>query len=145
MCCHSTISTTHAIEAIDQRLKWAMQIIESAYQGRPPELAGTLQEARSAPLTPEEAARLQGLSGVQTAMSREVITTSPFFAEREQEFRRILGIELDAETLAALRQLQYTPRLRQGIMRCLGGGDAAGCCQQSRSLRGTSGAGDCVP
>ena len=52
-------------------------------------------------------------------MSREVITTSPFFAEREQEFRRILGIELDAETLAVLRQLQYTPRLRQGIMDAL--------------------------
>jgi hypothetical protein len=107
------------IEAIDQRLKGAMQIIESAYRGHPPILAGTLQGARSAPLTPEEVARLQGLSGVQTAMSREVITTSPFFAEREQEFRRVLGIELDAETLAVLRQLQYTPRLHQGIMDAL--------------------------
>ena len=59
------------------------------------------------------------MSGVQTAMSRELITTSPFFAEREQEFRRILGVELGAETLAALRQLQYTPRLRQGIIDAL--------------------------
>ena len=109
----------HAIEAIDQRLKWAMQTIEAAYQVRSPELSGTLQEARSVPLTPEETARVQGLSGVQTAMSRELITTSPFFAEQEQEFRRRLGVELGTETLAALRQLQYTPRLRQGIVEAL--------------------------
>jgi len=87
-----------AIADIDRRLKWALQTIDAAYQGRPPELSGALQDARSAPLTPEEAPRVQGLSGVQTAMSREVITTSPFFAEREQEFRRILGVELGAET-----------------------------------------------
>jgi putative nucleotidyltransferase with HDIG domain len=109
----------HALEAIAQRLTWAMRTIESAYQGRPPELAGTLQEAPPAPLTPEEAARVQGLSGAQTPMSREVVTSSPFFAEREQEFRRILGVELDAATLAALRQLQYTPRLQQGIIDAL--------------------------
>jgi putative nucleotidyltransferase with HDIG domain len=108
-----------AIEAIQQRLKRAMQAIESAYQGRPPELAVTLLEGQSAPLTPEEAARLQGLSGVQTAVRPEVITTSPLFAAREQEFRRILGIELDAETREALRQLQYPARLQQGIMEAL--------------------------
>src|SRR5215813_68101 len=45
----------HAIEAIDQRLQRAMQTIEAAYQVRPPELAGTLQDARSTSLTPEEA------------------------------------------------------------------------------------------
>jgi cyclic-di-AMP phosphodiesterase PgpH len=108
-----------AIEVIDQRLKWAMQTIDAAYQARPPELSGTLQDVRSVPPSPEEAARVQGLSGVETAMSRELITTSPFFAEREQEFRRILGVELGAETLAALRQLQYTPQLRQGIIDAL--------------------------
>src|SRR5262245_40244032 len=100
----------HAIEVIDQRLKWAIETIEAAYQVRPPTLSGTFQDARSAPLPPEEVARVQGLSGVQTAISRELIATSPFFAEREQEFRRILDVELGAETVAALRQLQYTPR-----------------------------------
>src|SRR5919109_2848499 len=109
----------HAIDEIDRRLKWALQTIEAAYQVRPPELSGALQDARSAPLTPEEAARIQGLAGVQTTMSREAITTSPFFAEREQEFRRILGVELGAETLTTLRQLQYTPRLRQGVIDAL--------------------------
>jgi hypothetical protein len=108
-----------AIAGIDQRLKWAMQTIEAAYQVRPPELAGTLQETRSPPLTPEEVARVAGVRGVQTAMSREVITTSPFLAEREQEFRRILGIELGEEMLTTLRQLQYAPQLRQGIIDAL--------------------------
>jgi cyclic-di-AMP phosphodiesterase PgpH len=108
-----------AIEGIEQRLKWAIQTIEGAYQVRPPVLAGTLQDTRAPPLSPEEAARVEGLHSVQTAMSREVITTSPFFAEREQEFRRILGIELGEETLAMLRQLQYAPRLRHGIIDAL--------------------------
>jgi cyclic-di-AMP phosphodiesterase PgpH len=107
------------LESIDQRLMRAMQTIESAYQVRPPELLGTLQEARSGPLTPEDAARVQGLSGVQTGMSRELITASPWFAEREQEFYRLLGVELSAETLAVLRQVQYSPRLRQGIFEAL--------------------------
>jgi cyclic-di-AMP phosphodiesterase PgpH len=109
----------HAIEAIDQRLQWAMQTIEAAYKIRPPELAGTLRDAHSTSLTPEEVARGEGLHNVQTTMSREVITTSPFWAEREQEFRRILGVELGEETLATLRQLQYVPRLGQGIIDAL--------------------------
>jgi putative nucleotidyltransferase with HDIG domain len=109
----------HVLESIDQRLMWAMQTIEAAYQVRPPELSATMREARSGLLTPEDAARVQGLSGVQTALSRELITTSPWFAEREQEFCRLLGVELSAETLAALRQLQYSPRLRQGVVEAL--------------------------
>jgi membrane-associated HD superfamily phosphohydrolase len=99
-----------AIAGIEQRLKGAMQTIEAVYQVRPPELAGTLQERRSTPLAPEEVARVSGLRGLETTMSREVIMTSPFFAAREQEFRRILGIELGEEMLATLRQLQYAPQ-----------------------------------
>ncbi len=63
---------------------------------RPPELSGTCQDMSPTPLSPEEAARIKGLEGVQTAISREVIVTSPFFHEREQAFRRSLGIELSA-------------------------------------------------
>jgi putative nucleotidyltransferase with HDIG domain len=99
---------------------WAMQTIEAAYQVRLPELSGTLQDGRSGPLTPEDAARVQGLSGVQTPIGRELIATSPWFAGREQEFGRILGVDLGVETLAALRQVQDTPRLRQGIIEALG-------------------------
>jgi cyclic-di-AMP phosphodiesterase PgpH len=105
-----------AVEVIDQRLQRAMQIIEAAYQVRPPELAGLLQDARSTPLTPEEVARVKGLDGVQTAISRELLTTSPFFAEREQEFRRMLGVALSEEALATLRRLQYDPQVRQAIL-----------------------------
>jgi putative nucleotidyltransferase with HDIG domain len=108
-----------AVEVIDQRLKRAMQASEAAYHVRPPELSGTLQDARSTPLTPEEAARLKGLDGIQTAVGRELITTSPFFDEREQEFRRILGVELSEETLTALRQLRYEPRVRQAIIQAV--------------------------
>jgi putative nucleotidyltransferase with HDIG domain len=105
-----------AVEVIDQRLKRALQTIDAAYHVRPPALSGTLQEARSASLTPEEAARIKGLDGVQMPMSRELITTSPFFDEREQEFRRILGVELSEDTLATLRRLQYDPQVRQAIL-----------------------------
>jgi cyclic-di-AMP phosphodiesterase PgpH len=105
-----------AVEAIDQRLQRAMQIVEAAYYVRPPALSGTLQDGRSTPLPPEEAARLKGLDGMQTAVSRELITTSPFFGEREQQFRRMLGIELSEDALARLRQLQYAPRVRQAII-----------------------------
>jgi putative nucleotidyltransferase with HDIG domain len=106
----------HAIEAIDRRLVRALEAIGEAYQGRAPELSGALQSAPAAPPSPEEAARVRGLSGVQTPMSREVITASPFFTGREQDFLRILGIELDADTLAALRHLQYPAQLRQSIV-----------------------------
>jgi cyclic-di-AMP phosphodiesterase PgpH len=105
-----------AVEVIDQRLQRAMQIIEAAYQVRPPALSGTLQDARSTPLTPEEVARVKGLDGVQTAISRELLTTSPFFVEREQEFRRMLGVDLSEEALATLRRLQYDPQVRQAIL-----------------------------
>ena len=105
-----------AAEAIDQRLKRAMQSLEAAYEVRPPELSGTLHDAPAPSLTPEEVARLKGLEGVQTAISREVIVTSPFFREREQEFRRSLGIELSPDALATFRQLQDAPHVRQAII-----------------------------
>jgi putative nucleotidyltransferase with HDIG domain len=105
-----------AAEAIDQRVQRAMQIIEAAFHVRPPEFLGALQDAPSAAMTPEDAARVKGLDTVQAALSREVIITSPFFHEREQEFRRALGIELSEEMLATLRRLQYEPRLRQAVM-----------------------------
>ncbi len=105
-----------AVEVIAQRLKRAMQFLEAAYQVRPPELSGTLPEARATPLTPEEAARVKALDGVQTAITRELLTTSPFFAEREQEFRRMLGVDLSEDTLATLRRLQYDPQVRQDIL-----------------------------
>ncbi|MGH8067737.1 MAG: HD family phosphohydrolase [Candidatus Entotheonellia bacterium] len=108
-----------AVEVIDRRLKRAMQTVEAAYHVRPPELSGTLQDTRSTSLTPEEAARVKGLEGVQTAISRELIISSPFFNEREQEFRRILGVELSEDTLALLRQLQYAPRVHQAIIHAL--------------------------
>jgi cyclic-di-AMP phosphodiesterase PgpH len=108
-----------AVDAIDRRLKRAMQTVEAAYHVRPPELSGTLQDTRSTALTPEEAARVKGLEGVQTAIGRELIVTSPFFSEREQEFRRILGVEVSDDTLAMLRQLQYAPRVHQAIIQAL--------------------------
>jgi cyclic-di-AMP phosphodiesterase PgpH len=108
-----------AVEAIDQRVKRAMQTIEAAYHVRPPVLSGTLQDAQSSPLTPEAAARLKGVDGLQTGISRELISASPFFDDREQEFRRILGIELSEATLATLRQLQYDPRVHQAIIQAV--------------------------
>jgi len=71
---------SQAVLAIDQRLKRAMQGLETAYQVRPPALSGSLQATSSTPLTPEEAARVKGLDGVQTAISQEVVVTSPFFS-----------------------------------------------------------------
>src|ERR671914_675128 len=50
-----------AAAAIDHRLKRAMQAIEAAYRVRPPELSGTLRDARSTTVTPEDAARMKGL------------------------------------------------------------------------------------
>jgi cyclic-di-AMP phosphodiesterase PgpH len=108
-----------AIEAIDRRVQRAWQTIEAVDEVRPPALSGALHQAREGPPPPEEAARIQGLAGVHTVMRRELITTTPFFAAREQEFRRTLGVELSAETQALLRQLQYTPQLRQGIIDAL--------------------------
>jgi cyclic-di-AMP phosphodiesterase PgpH len=107
---------SQAVEVIKQRLKRAMQAIEAAYDVRPPELSGSLQDARSTAITPGDAARVKGLDGVQTPISRELITTSPFFGEREQEFRRILGVELNEEALATLRRLYYDPRVQQAII-----------------------------
>jgi putative nucleotidyltransferase with HDIG domain len=105
------------MEAIDRRLQLAIQVIEAAYQVRSPELLGTLAEVRPAPLSPEEVARMSGLDGVEASMNREVITASPFFHEREQEFQRILGVDVHPDTLAILRRLEYDPLLRDGIMR----------------------------
>jgi cyclic-di-AMP phosphodiesterase PgpH len=106
---------SQAIVAIDQHLKRAMQGLEAAYHVRPPEFSGNLQDMSSTPLTPEEAARIEGLEGVQTSIGREVIVASPFFYEREQTFRRSFGMALSEETLATLRQLQYAPAIRQAI------------------------------
>jgi putative nucleotidyltransferase with HDIG domain len=108
-----------AVDAIDQRVKRAMQTIEAAYHVRPPELAGTLQDARSTSLAAEDAARVKGLDAVQTMLSRELLTTSPFFQEHEQEFRRMLGVDLSPEALATLRQLQYEAPLRQAIVQAV--------------------------
>jgi hypothetical protein len=105
------------MEAIDRRLQLALQVMETAYQARSPAFSGTLAEAQPAALSPEETARMSGLDGVETALLREVITASPYFREREQEFQRVLGVDLDAETLATLRQLEYDPHLRDSIMR----------------------------
>jgi cyclic-di-AMP phosphodiesterase PgpH len=107
---------SQAVEAIKQRLKRAMQAIEAAYDVRPPELSGSLQDARSTAITPGDAARIKGLDGVDTPISRELITMSPFFGEREQEFRRLLGVELNEEALATLRRLHYDPRVQQAII-----------------------------
>jgi cyclic-di-AMP phosphodiesterase PgpH len=109
----------HATEAVDQRVKRALQIIEAAYQVRPPELSGALRDAGATTITPEDAARVKGVDGVQTPLGRELLTTTPFFQEHEQAFRRILGIELSADALATLRRLQYEPRLRQAIMQAV--------------------------
>jgi cyclic-di-AMP phosphodiesterase PgpH len=105
-----------AVEAVDQHLQRAMQTIEAAYQVRPPVFSAALQQAPSTPLTPEETARLKGVDALQTEIGRELVTASPHFDEREQEFRRVLGIELSEATLASLRQLQYEPRVRQVIL-----------------------------
>jgi putative nucleotidyltransferase with HDIG domain len=105
-----------ATAAINQRLKRAMQAIEAVYQVRPPELSGMLREGRSTPvLTPEEAARIKGLDGIQTPISREVMSSSAFFHEREQEFSRILGLEIGEDTRATLRRLQYNSHVQQAI------------------------------
>jgi putative nucleotidyltransferase with HDIG domain len=107
------------MEAIDRRLQLAIQIIETAYKVRSPELSGTLVAAQPVALSPEEAARMNGLDGVEAALHREVITASLFFHEREQEFQRVLGVDLDPDILVTLRQLEYDPRLRDGLMRAV--------------------------
>ncbi|HEX2275799.1 MAG TPA: hypothetical protein VHN13_01575, partial [Candidatus Tectomicrobia bacterium] len=104
-----------AAAAIDHRLKRAMQAIEAAYRVRPPELSGTLRDARSTTVTPEDAARMKGLEGLQTGVSREFASASPFFREREQEFARVLGIEVGEDTQAVLRRFHYDPQIRQAI------------------------------
>jgi len=110
---------SQGVASIDQRLKRAMQSLEAAYHIRPPELSGSFHDSRATPITPEEAARLKGLEGVQTPLRQELVVTSPFFHEREQAFRRSLGIELSEETLATLRQLQYAPGVRQAIIHAI--------------------------
>jgi cyclic-di-AMP phosphodiesterase PgpH len=104
-----------AVEVIDQRLKRAMQVVEAAYHIRPPELSGMLRDARSTTVPPEVAARVRGLDGLQTAIGREFVTASPFFQEREQEFARVLGIEIGEDVQAVLRRLHYDPQVRQVI------------------------------
>jgi putative nucleotidyltransferase with HDIG domain len=110
---------SQAVAAIDQRLRRAMQSLEAAYHIRPPELLGGFQATRGIPLTPEEAARVKGVEGVQTPLSQELVVTSPFFREREQAFRRSLGIQLGEETLLTLRQLQYAPGVRQAVIQAI--------------------------
>jgi putative nucleotidyltransferase with HDIG domain len=105
-----------AVEAIEQRLMRAMQTVEAAYHVRSPELSGTLRDARSTAVTPEEAARLKGLDGIQSAVSRDIVSASAFFHEREQDLARILGIEVSEDTRALLRRLQYGAQVRQAIM-----------------------------
>jgi len=110
---------SQTVAAIDQRLKRAMQSLEVAYHVRPPELSGSLQDARATLITPGEVARLKGLEGVQTPLSQELVITSAFFREREQAFLRSLDIDLSEDTLATLRQLKYAPAVRQAIIHAL--------------------------
>jgi putative nucleotidyltransferase with HDIG domain len=110
---------TQAVETIDRRLRRALHAIEAAYQVRPPELSGALHDPRSTPTSPEEIARLKGLEGLQTALSRDLLVTTPFFHEREQEFARLLGIELSDEARATLRRLHYDVSLHQSVMRAV--------------------------
>jgi cyclic-di-AMP phosphodiesterase PgpH len=110
---------SQAVAAIDQRLRRAMQNLEAAYHIRPPELSGGLQTTPGTPMTPEEVARVKGLEGAQTPLSQELVVTSPFFREREQTFRRSLGIQLSEETLLTLRQLQYAPGVRQAVIHAI--------------------------
>jgi hypothetical protein len=110
---------SQAITLIDQRLKRAMQSLDVAYHVRPPELSGRLRDTPATAMTPEDAARLRGLEGVQTPFSPELVVGSAFFHEHEQAFGQSLGIELGEDTLAPLRQLQYAPGVRQAIIQVL--------------------------
>ncbi len=107
------------IEAIDRRLTLAIRTIGSAYHLRSPEPIGALSDPVRTPLGPEEAARLKGVGAAYPELSRKVIAATPFFQEREQEFQRILGVELSQDTLETLRQLEYDPRIRDGAIRAI--------------------------
>jgi putative nucleotidyltransferase with HDIG domain len=107
------------LDAIEARLAEAMSTMELAYQMRPPALTGTLADGYTARHTPEDAARVAGLAGVDVTVSREVIAASPLFREREQAFQRALGVEVSEGTLHVLRRLHYDARLRDGVMQVI--------------------------
>jgi putative nucleotidyltransferase with HDIG domain len=108
-----------AVEVIGQRLTRAMQALESAQQVRPPEFAVVLRGTHATPISPEEAALIKGLDGLQVPLSRDVVASSAFFRERAQEFTRLLGFEVSEETRETLRQLQLDGQVRQAIMQAV--------------------------
>ena len=108
-----------AVEAIDRRLTQAMRSMQSLYQSRSVELMGAPTGSSSTPLTPEEQARVKGLAIMPPEIGREHIATSPLFQEQEQEFQRILGVELSQEILAALRQRTYEAGVRDAVIQAM--------------------------